>query len=54
MQGGTYHRGFGRSNDPVGAIVPPETLRDEIAARLATAEGRRDASPAKWHGVTPV
>ena len=38
----------------VDAIVPPETLRDEIAARLANAEGRRDAPPAKWRSVTPV
>ncbi len=38
----------------VDAIVPPAQLRDEIAARLAAAEGRRDAPPAKWRSVTPV
>jgi acetyl-CoA carboxylase carboxyltransferase component len=38
----------------VDAIVPPESLRDEIAARLAAAEGRRDSPPAKWRSVTPV
>jgi len=38
----------------VDAIVAPENLRDEIAARLAAAEGRRDAPPAKWRSVTPV
>jgi acetyl-CoA carboxylase carboxyltransferase component len=38
----------------IDAIVSPETLREEIAARLATAEGRRDAPPAKWRSVTPV
>jgi acetyl-CoA carboxylase carboxyltransferase component len=38
----------------IDAIVPPETLRDEIAARLATAESRRDVPPAKWRSVTPV
>jgi acetyl-CoA carboxylase carboxyltransferase component len=38
----------------IDAIVPPETLRDEIAARLAAAEDRRDVPPAKWRSVTPV
>ncbi len=38
----------------VDAIVPPAQLRDEIAARLAAAEARRDAPPAKWRSVTPV
>ncbi len=38
----------------VDAIVPPETLRDEIAARLLIAEDRRDVPPAKWRSVTPV
>ena len=38
----------------IDAIVPPETLRDEIAARLAAAEGRRDTPPVKWRSVTPV
>ena len=38
----------------IDAIVSPETLRDEIAARLATAKGRRDVPPAKWRSVTPV
>jgi len=38
----------------VDAIIPPETLRDEIAARLLVAEDRRDVPPAKWRSVTPV
>jgi acetyl-CoA carboxylase carboxyltransferase component len=38
----------------IDAIVAPESLRDEIAARLANAEGRRDVPPAKWRSVTPV
>jgi len=38
----------------IDAIVPPETLRDEIAARLAAAEDRRDVPPAKWRSVPPV
>ncbi len=38
----------------IDAIVAPESLRDEIAARLANAEGRRDNPPAKWRSVTPV
>jgi hypothetical protein len=33
---------------------PPQALRDEIAARLAAAEDRRDVPPAKWRSVTPV
>jgi acetyl-CoA carboxylase carboxyltransferase component len=37
----------------VDAIVPPDRLRDEIAARLAAARGRRDAAPAKRRSVTP-
>jgi acetyl-CoA carboxylase carboxyltransferase component len=38
----------------IDAIVPPESLRDEIAARLRTARGRRDTPPPKRHSVTPV
>jgi acetyl-CoA carboxylase carboxyltransferase component len=38
----------------VEAIVAPDSLRDEIAARLAAAEGRRDNPPGKWRSVTPV
>jgi acetyl-CoA carboxylase carboxyltransferase component len=38
----------------IDAIVPPATLRDEIAARLAVAEDRRDVPPEKWRSVTPV
>jgi len=38
----------------VDAIVPPEALREEIAARFAVAEGRRETPPAKWRSVTPV
>jgi len=38
----------------VDAVVPPAELRREIAARLATASGRRDAAPGKRRSVTPV
>jgi len=38
----------------VDAIVPPERLRDEIAARLRVAQGRRDPPPRKRRSVTPV
>ncbi len=38
----------------VDAVVPPETLRDEVAARLRAARGRRDRPPAKRRSVTPV
>ena len=38
----------------IDAIVPPESLRDEIAARLRSARGRRDRPPPKRHSVTPV
>lgn len=38
----------------IDAVVPPPRLRDEIAARLAAARGRRDAPPRKRHAVTPV
>jgi acetyl-CoA carboxylase carboxyltransferase component len=38
----------------VDAVVPPESLRDEIAARLRAARGRRDRAPAKRRSVTPV
>ena len=38
----------------IDAIVPPETLRDEIAERFAIASDRRDSPPAKWRSVTPV
>ncbi len=38
----------------VDAVIPPETLRSEIAQRLALARGRRDPRPAKRRSVTPV
>ena len=38
----------------VDAIVAPENLRDEIAARFRNALGRRDPSPKKRRSVTPV
>jgi acetyl-CoA carboxylase carboxyltransferase component len=38
----------------IDAVVPPERLRDEIAARFAVARGRRDAPPRKRRSVTPV
>jgi len=38
----------------VDAVVPPETLRAELAARFAAARGRRDAPPRKRRSVTPV
>ena len=38
----------------VDAIVPPARLRDEVAARLRAAAGRRDRPPAKRRSVTPV
>jgi acetyl-CoA carboxylase carboxyltransferase component len=38
----------------VDAVVPPERLRDEVAARLRVARGRRDTPPRKRRSVTPV
>jgi acetyl-CoA carboxylase carboxyltransferase component len=38
----------------VDAVVPPARLRDEIAARLRAARGRRDPPPRKRRSVTPV
>ena len=38
----------------VDAIVAPAKLRDEIAARLRAAEGRRDPQPRKRRSVTPM
>jgi acetyl-CoA carboxylase carboxyltransferase component len=38
----------------IDAIVPPESLRDELVARFAAAAGRRDPLPRKRHAVTPV
>jgi acetyl-CoA carboxylase carboxyltransferase component len=38
----------------VDAIVPPARLREEIAARLGVAAGRRDAPPRKRRSVTPA
>jgi acetyl-CoA carboxylase carboxyltransferase component len=38
----------------IDAIVAPEHLREEIAARLAAAAGRRDEPPRKRRSVTPV
>ena len=42
------------SEQVIDAIVPPAALRDEIAARLRVARGRRDPPPRKRRGVTPV
>ena len=38
----------------VDAVVAPEALRDEIAARFLAARGRRDEPPRKRRSVTPV
>jgi acetyl-CoA carboxylase carboxyltransferase component len=38
----------------VDVVVPPPALRDEIAARLRAARGRRDPKPDKRRSVTPV
>ena len=38
----------------IDAIVSPATLRDEIAARLAAACGRRDSPPRKGRSISPV
>jgi acetyl-CoA carboxylase carboxyltransferase component len=38
----------------VDGVVPPARLRDEIAARLYTARGRRDPPPRKRRSVTPI
>jgi acetyl-CoA carboxylase carboxyltransferase component len=38
----------------VDAVVPPPRLRDEIAARLRAAQGRRDTLPRKRRSVTPM
>jgi acetyl-CoA carboxylase carboxyltransferase component len=38
----------------VDAVVPPERLRDEVAARLAAARGRGDPRPQKRRSVTPM
>jgi acetyl-CoA carboxylase carboxyltransferase component len=38
----------------IDAIVAPPKLRDEIAARMAAARGRRDAPPPKRRSVTPM
>jgi acetyl-CoA carboxylase carboxyltransferase component len=38
----------------VDAVVPADALRDEIAARLRAARGRRDRPPAKRRSVTPI
>ncbi len=38
----------------IDAVVPPGDLRDEIAARLKAARGRRDPLPAKRRSVTPL
>ena len=44
---------FEASELVIDAIVPPAALRDEIAARLRAARGRRDTPPDKRHSVTP-
>jgi methylmalonyl-CoA decarboxylase subunit alpha len=38
----------------VDAVVPPAELRQEIAARFAAVQGRRDAGPPKRRSVTPM
>jgi acetyl-CoA carboxylase carboxyltransferase component len=38
----------------VDAVVPPPQLRDELAARLRAAQGRRDPPPRKRRSITPV
>jgi acetyl-CoA carboxylase carboxyltransferase component len=38
----------------VDAIVPPDRLRAEIAARFEAARGRRDAAVGKRHSVIPM
>jgi acetyl-CoA carboxylase carboxyltransferase component len=38
----------------VDAIVAPELLREEIAARLRASLGRRDGPAAKRHGIIPM
>ena len=38
----------------IDGIVAPERLREEISARFAVAEGRRDDPPRKRRSVTPV
>ncbi len=38
----------------VDAVVEPAALRDEIAARLRVARGRRDPPPRKRRSVTPA
>jgi acetyl-CoA carboxylase carboxyltransferase component len=38
----------------VDAVVPPQQLRAEIAARLEAARGRRDPAPPKRRSVTPA
>jgi len=38
----------------VDAVVPPETLRDELVSRFALARGRRDRPPQKRRSVPPV
>jgi acetyl-CoA carboxylase carboxyltransferase component len=38
----------------VDAVVPPARLREEIAARLRAARGRRDPPPRKRRSVPPV
>ncbi|CAG1009925.1 propionyl-CoA carboxylase beta chain [Myxococcaceae bacterium] len=38
----------------IDAVIPPERLRDEVAARLLAASGRRDLPPRKRRSVVPV
>jgi acetyl-CoA carboxylase carboxyltransferase component len=38
----------------VDAVVPPARLRDEVAARLRAAVGRRRLPAEKRRGVTPI
>jgi acetyl-CoA carboxylase carboxyltransferase component len=38
----------------IDAVIPPERLREEIAARLRLALGRRDSPPRKRRSVIPV
>ncbi len=38
----------------IDAIVDPDSIRDELLARLAAAGSRRRPEPARKHGVFPV
>jgi acetyl-CoA carboxylase carboxyltransferase component len=38
----------------VDAVIPFDTLRDEISKRFAAAQDKREPRPEKKHGVPPV